>query len=67
MPAASEMLDEMSREATALVAPGARGLPTFERRVAFMRYVGQGHEIMVVLPQLAKKIATAKNRAMDWR
>jgi N-methylhydantoinase A len=50
---ASELLEEMSREATALVAPGARGLPTFERRVAFMRYVGQGHEIMVTLPQRA--------------
>ncbi|KAF0098531.1 MAG: N-methylhydantoinase A [Rhodospirillaceae bacterium] len=49
--AASEMLDEMSQEATALVAPGARGQATFERRVAFMRYVGQGHEIMVTLPQ----------------
>ena len=47
---ASELLSEMSAEATALVAPGARGAPTFERRVAFMRYVGQGHEITVVLP-----------------
>jgi N-methylhydantoinase A len=49
--AASDLLEEMSREATALVVPGSRGLPTFERRVAFMRYVGQGHEIMVTLPQ----------------
>lgn len=49
--AASGLLAEMSTEATALVAPGARGAPTFERRVAFMRYVGQGHEITVVLPQ----------------
>jgi N-methylhydantoinase A len=40
----------MSAEATALVAPGARGMATFERRVAFMRYVGQGHEIVVELP-----------------
>lgn len=48
---ATELLSEMSAEATALVAPGARGLPMFERRVAFMRYVGQGHEIMVTLPQ----------------
>lgn len=47
---ANTLLDEMSREATALVAPGARGAPTFERRVAFMRYVGQGHEITVPLP-----------------
>ena len=49
--AATGLLNEMSAEATALVAPGARGLQTFERRVAFMRYVGQGHEIMVTLPQ----------------
>jgi N-methylhydantoinase A len=48
---ASELLAEMSAAATALVAPGARGAPTLERRVAFMRYVGQGHEITVVLPQ----------------
>ena len=47
---ATQLLDEMSAEATALVAPGARGMKTFERRVAFMRYVGQGHEIVVPLP-----------------
>jgi N-methylhydantoinase A len=49
--AASELLKEMSAEATALVVPGARGMATFERRLAFMRYVGQGHEITVELPQ----------------
>jgi N-methylhydantoinase A len=49
--AATELLKEMSAEATALVVPGARGMATFERRMAFMRYVGQGHEITVVLPQ----------------
>lgn len=59
---ATELLDEMSREATALVAPGARGLPIFERRVAFMRYVGQGHEIMVTLPQRA--LTTADTEAL---
>ncbi|MFO1084597.1 MAG: hydantoinase/oxoprolinase family protein [Reyranellaceae bacterium] len=48
--AASDLVDEMSAEATSLVAPGARGTPTFERRTAFMRYVGQGHEITVPLP-----------------
>src|SRR5260370_40857435 len=51
--ASSELLKEMSVEATALVVPGARGMATFERRLAFMRYVGQGHEITVVLPQRA--------------
>jgi N-methylhydantoinase A len=40
----------MAREATALVAPGARGQKTVERRLAYMRYVGQGHEITVTLP-----------------
>jgi N-methylhydantoinase A len=48
---ATQLLGEMSTEATTLVVPGARGMKTFERRVAFMRYIGQGHEIMVVLPQ----------------
>jgi len=48
--AANALLDEMSREATALVAPGARGQKTMERRLAYMRYVGQGHEITVTLP-----------------
>ena len=47
----TELLKEMSAEAAALVVPGARGLATFERRMAFMRYVGQGHEITVELPQ----------------
>jgi len=49
--AATELLKEMSAEATALVVPGARGMATFERRLAFMRYVGQGHEITIALPE----------------
>jgi N-methylhydantoinase A len=48
--AANALQDEMSREAMALVAPGARGQKTMERRLAYMRYVGQGHEITVTLP-----------------
>ena len=47
---ANALLAEMAREATALVAPGARGQKTVERRLAYMRYVGQGHEITVALP-----------------
>lgn len=57
--AATELLQEMSTEATALVAPGARGMKTFERRMAFMRYVGQGHEITVELPGRALQAADA--------
>ncbi|WP_342364253.1 hydantoinase/oxoprolinase family protein [Terrarubrum flagellatum] len=48
--AISDLLDEMVKEARALVEPGASGAPVRERRVAFMRYVGQGHEITVELP-----------------
>src|SRR5213078_1789777 len=47
---ASVLLPEMSRDARALVEPGARGAPVTERRLAYMRYVGQGHEITVPLP-----------------
>jgi N-methylhydantoinase A len=48
--AVSDLLQEMATEARALVEPGAAGAPVRERRAAFMRYVGQGHEINVQLP-----------------
>src|SRR5215216_6030422 len=48
--AVSDLLDEMATEARALVEPGAAGAPVRERRAAFMRYVGQRHEIAVELP-----------------
>ena len=47
---ASALLAEMSQAARALVEPGARGAAVTERRLAYMRYVGQGHEITVPLP-----------------
>jgi N-methylhydantoinase A len=40
----------MRREAEAAVAKGSFGGPTAEARTAYMRYVGQGHEIPVPLP-----------------
>ena len=48
--AVSDLLQEMATEARDLVEPGAAGAPLRERRAAFMRYVGQGHEITVELP-----------------
>ncbi len=48
--AVNALLAEMSAEASAVVAQGAFGAPTEEHRLAFMRYVGQGHEIAVALP-----------------
>jgi N-methylhydantoinase A len=48
--AVNAMLDEMVAEAEAAVAAGSFGAPTQEMRMAAMRYVGQGHEIVIPLP-----------------
>ena len=44
------VMEEMRAEATAVVASGAPGSPTSEQVRAYMRYVGQGHEIGVEVP-----------------
>ena len=46
----SGVLAGMREEAAAVVAEGAPGAATTERAHAYMRYVGQGHEIGVELP-----------------
>ena len=48
--AVNALLAGMSAEARAVVAEGAFGAPVRENRLAYMRYVGQGHEIAVTLP-----------------
>src|SRR5437763_8126666 len=48
--AANRLLAEMRAEAQAIVRRGAPDAPLGERRSAFMRYRGQGHEISVELP-----------------
>ena len=48
--AVNALLAEMAAEARQSVARGAVGAPVEERRLAYMRYVGQGHEIAVPLP-----------------
>ncbi|WP_241667020.1 hydantoinase/oxoprolinase family protein [Muricoccus nepalensis] len=55
--AVNALLAEMSAEAREVVARGAFGAPLVERRIAYMRYVGQGHEIAVDLP--VKTLAAA--------
>lgn len=47
------LFEEMRGEAEAIVAQGAPGREAEEERIAFMRYVGQGHEIAVALPPRA--------------
>jgi N-methylhydantoinase A len=49
--AVSGLLADMAREAHSRAKSGARGAPLSERRLAYMRYVGQGHEIAVPLPE----------------
>jgi N-methylhydantoinase A len=51
--AVNALLDDMAAEAKNIVAQGSFGAPTREQRIAFMRYVGQGHEISVGLPTRA--------------
>jgi N-methylhydantoinase A len=48
--AVNVLLDAMRQEAEAAVRQGSFGAPTTETRTAYMRYVGQGHEIPVPLP-----------------
>ena len=48
--AVNALLAEMQAEAMRVVAAAGSGLATTETRTAFMRYVGQGHEIPVPLP-----------------
>ena len=47
------LLGEMRDEAAAVVRLGAPRGDLMERRVAYMRYVGQGHEVEVGLPARA--------------
>jgi N-methylhydantoinase A len=50
VPAVNTLLAAMSAEAEEVVRQGSFGAPTTEGRLAYMRYVGQGHEIPVPLP-----------------
>jgi N-methylhydantoinase A len=51
--AVNGLLAAMSREAAGVVAEGAFGAPIEETRIAYTRYVGQGHEIAVPIPPRA--------------
>ena len=44
------LLDAMRSEATPIVGAGAPGQDLQESRLAYMRYIGQGHEVGVELP-----------------
>jgi N-methylhydantoinase A len=65
--AVNALLAAMSAEASEVVAQGAFGAPSEEHRLAFMRYVGQGHEIPVALParELTRDDVAAIRAAYD--
>ena len=46
----NSLLQEMREEARAVVRQGSKATDLVESRHAYMRYVGQGHEIAVALP-----------------
>jgi N-methylhydantoinase A len=64
--AISAMLQEMEQEARALVEHGARGRSLDVRRLAFMRYVGQGQEIAVAVPLRALTSSDANGLIRDF-
>jgi N-methylhydantoinase A len=65
--AVNALLTDMAREAAEVVAQGSFGAPTRESRIAYMRYVGQGHEIPVPLParRLARDDVAAIRESYD--
>ncbi len=63
--AVNALLADMAAEAMVVVEPGRFGAPVHTTRTAFMRYVGQGHEIAVRLPDGALPPAAAIRTAFD--
>jgi N-methylhydantoinase A len=65
--AVNDLLADMTAEALAVVEPGRFGAPVVTTRIAFMRYVGQGHEIPVRLSDtpLQPSDAVAVRAAFD--
>ena len=65
--AVNDLMADMRREARAVVESGAFGAALAERRVAYMRYLGQGHEIAVAVeaPHLGPGDGQALQAAYD--
>jgi N-methylhydantoinase A len=64
--AVNRALERMRSEATAIVAAGAGGAPLETHRTVEMRYLGQGHEISVPLPQRELAAADAAALRADY-
>jgi N-methylhydantoinase A len=55
------LLTEMEKEARSIVSKAAGGRPLSLKRTAFMRYVGQGHDLQIDLP--GKPVAPAPGQS----
>ncbi len=64
--AAEALLKDMVNEAETVVRAGAGGRPVLVRRAAFMRYVGQGHELLIALQDGALTAASAEALRADF-
>ena len=51
----NRLLEEMREEATAVVEAGAPGQQLAQTQTAFMRYLGQGHEVGVEIPVIVEQ------------
>ena len=60
------LLSGMEQEAAAIVFAGALGAPLETRRAVEMRYLGQGHEISVPLPDGALAAGAAQSLRADY-
>jgi N-methylhydantoinase A len=67
--AINALLESMQAEADGIVRLGAPGAEVVETRLAYMRYIGQGHEIDVAVPSrpLTRADVEALQRAFDAR
>ena len=67
--AANRLLRSMRAEALAVVRGGAGRAPIVETRAAHMRYLGQGHEILVKLPNraLTRRDSKTLHQAFELR
>ena len=64
--AVNRLMAEMRAEARAVVESGAFGAPLTETRLAYMRYLGQGHEITVAVPPEPLTGADAVRLQASW-
>jgi len=62
----NKLFDAMRAEANPIVEAGAPGTERNETRVAYMRYIGQGHEVGVELPIRIESLEVDQDSAAEF-